>query len=392
MKRMATELMKLAMVLGAGTMLSGFTAGGCGGFEVPRCETLNEQQCAADPACAPQFTPTACACAPCAPDAKCMPCNCPSGGFAGCHLRPTPPPPSGCSAMGELECLQHPECRANYGGDTETQPAHGRPTKKGGRPTDPSGCAPPPPEQGFLSCEPAAPICPAVMCMMDCPHGSKVDARGCELCECNEVACSSDQDCAADETCVERATQPATPDCGANGMACPTRAPTGTCNKVSPSSCKTDADCGYVSDESSGKRCETHCGNGWCDGICVAASCDSAADCSAGQSCIFPTVTCPPNALCAPPRGSCSAITCASDRDCAGGTTCQADPGDPCSKPGTQCKIAARTICQPPPKASKCAGLDEKSCTVSGCSAVYGASACSPDGTCTTDMVFKRCE
>ena len=106
-------------------------------------------------------------------------------------------------------------------------------------------------------------------------------------------------------------------------------------------------------------------------------------------------VDCPPDALCSPSRGSCTPTACSTDKDCSGGTTCQADPTDPCSQPGVMCAHYApvRTVCLPATTpATRCTGLDEKRCSSSGCKAVFGASACAPDGTCTTDMVFKRCE
>jgi len=102
------------------------------------CGSLDEQACLADTTCEAYYDDVDCGiAAPCAPDsdgcfrAPCMP------SFAGCRER------TGCGALDEAACNEHPECQPIYGGACPAAE---------GDVADPGLVAPPPCETGFLGC------------------------------------------------------------------------------------------------------------------------------------------------------------------------------------------------------------------------------------------------
>jgi hypothetical protein len=168
----------------------------CGGkLAPPRCERNAVGRCA--------WTPTTCECGASA----CL-IYCPYGNKVdpntGCQLCACNPPPAACT---KDDCGSLPP--ADYSVKCEDgkvlYPTCDRQSA--------GMCG-----WTFPKCPP--PVCPAIDCLNACPNGNRVDAKGCQTCQCNEpVACSTLGDwksCTADARC-----QWLQPGCGTPALSTP---------------------------------------------------------------------------------------------------------------------------------------------------------------------------
>jgi hypothetical protein len=339
METNVTRSLKALMVVFLGGALSGFTEGGCGGADL--CFLLGEKECSANPGCASEFADAPCDEATCTLPVR--------EGFVGCRVVEPIQVPTGCEGLAELACVGRPDCRAVY---EEAMPSGSSHSGSGRAGSGLSGCLAPPSEPRFVRCE--GQVCPDVTCDVECPIGKlKLDTNGCRTCECEETPCQKNADCASGESCVRAPAPDAYVTCDAE-----------SCGAPSPPAMV---------------------------GVCrpIERGCSRDADCDLGEVCTFPGEDDGTAA-----RGECNRVRCSSNQDCPTGTACLADPNDACSGSNAPCthERLVSLVCLPTPK--PCAGLDERRCAAtSGCRAVYGPSACSPDGrTCTADMSFRRCE
>ncbi|MFN7131102.1 MAG: hypothetical protein ACK4N5_03415 [Myxococcales bacterium] len=362
-----------------------------------RCQGLDEQSCIANSACEPQYS------AP-PPADFCMPMP---GSYVGCKSRQT----QGCS---DVMCTMY--CEYGFQKDTngceicacnpapQCSPVMCKMYCEYGFQKDPNtGCE-------ICACNPP-PKCDAVMCKMYCEYGFQRDpSTGCEICACNPPPTCSGVVC--DMYC-EYGFQK-----DANGCEICACNPAPQCQ---PLTCRMYCPYGLEQDANGCDICQCKPG----------PSCSTNADCKLGQVC-EQGVTCA-GLNCPPPQSYCRDVECTSDAQCAAGSSCQPDPNDPCNQPNVLCFAPGRNICQPAKRScetigdeatcsatpgckplwkspdcppgmacpaivhfsceSECKSLGESACLArKDCSAVYGPSACSSDGTCTTDMQFKHCQ
>ncbi len=321
MKRMSMTLVTISAWACLWLVLAGADRG-CF-FVGPECADLDEQACLADADCRAVYEQSR--------DYEDVPCGEVDGVrcigsepvFDRCEQRPD------CANLDEQACLGEQGCQAIYGYGEDDWLFNGGEEKP--RCVPGTRCIMPP--ETFLECldadaDPCAglaeqecwqrPMCEAEYSYGGCEGDVCWDGSTYEGCRLIGGECQSDLDC------YERpiAFDPGCPDfyftCEAGQ--CVTH-----CDQVA---CQADSDC------AADQRCELRCGNGWCEGVCVAVEegCFDDSDCQAGEHCVFMPCDCEeddPDCLegCLGGAGFCvpDEPVCSSDSDCPAGQVCQFD-------------------------------------------------------------------
>lgn len=288
------------------------------------------------------------------------------------------PPPAACAGLDEAACLARSDCSPSYA-EVADRCAGAGDTRCGGF------------SQVFKSCEPKG--CAPVTCELYCEGGFARDESGCEVCACQPPAgCTSDAQCAPGERCgmflgackPGGECPPQTGRCVPVDPGCASDADCGpsercahypvdcvqgyeceplpgrcepviqSCEQLDEKACLARADCEAMYE---GPRCGNdpepahfvgckpaaclpvmcllYCEKGFqtdergCPTCACDDSCQSDADCGAGQVCSLPEIVCPPGMACTQvARGACvdAPKSCTDDGQCAAGERCSFNP------------------------------------------------------------------
>ena len=257
------------------------------------------QECQSDEDCPKGMVcaPVPVACAPCAPDESCAPCDAGSGPTGECVESSGVEP-------GFLTCESDADCPIGFTCEAMELPC-------GGSDCIPCTCA----------C-PADADCPPCECP-ECPEPEPCTPEVIQVCNWHPEQCKSDADCDAGFECkpIE--------ECTGSGCACP-RCACGPCppdQECPPCDCPDiPCDCADVPSEP-----ECHVIGAWC--APKEQECSSDADCLEGWECVEEPVPC------GCPACECPEIVCGPDEECADAAICTCEPCD--------CADATQKLCLP---------------------------------------------